>query len=169
MEYDFNKLIKSIRNGEYKLIGSGSCRKVYDLNNGYVIKVAKDIRGIYQNQAESRIYLSRKSDFFADVITISEDNKCLIMSKARIIKNIQTVYKYYKVKNINALVKLENFKIDISNFKLSKGDLRRPSSWGFKGDVPVLIDYGLTNSIFKKYYRHNLIFKKKFSRLHYSS
>lgn len=168
MEYNLQKIISDIKNGGYKLIGSGSSRKVYDLNDGTIIKVAKDIRGIYQNKAENEIYLSRKSNFFAQVLAISEDNTCLIMSKAKKIKNIQTVYRYYKVRNFKELSNQDHLNDDINNNKLSKGDLTRASSWGFVGDVPVLIDYGLTHGIYQQYYRHNLIFKKKFKPIHYS-
>lgn len=167
MEYNFKELIAGIKNGEYKLIGSGSSRKVYDLNDGNVIKIAKDVRGIYQNQAENKIYLSHKSKFFAQIVAVSDDNKCLIMPKAGKIKNIHTVYRYYNVKNINSLVMVDNFYHDIKNNSLGKGDLIRPSSWGYIGDVPVMIDYGLTRGIYKKYYGLNLIFKK-FRKLHYT-
>lgn len=168
MDYNFKKLISILKSGEYKLIGSGSSRKVYDLNDGTIIKVAKDIRGIHQNQAEYEIYLSRKSNFFAEVLAVSEDNTCLIMSKARKIKNIQTVYKYYKVRNFKGLSKLDHLNDDISANKIGKGDLTRASSWGFVGDTPVLIDYGLTHVIYQKYYKHNLFFKKRFKQIHYS-
>lgn len=168
MEYNFKDIIENLKAGEYKLIGSGSSRKVYDLNDGTIIKVAKDIRGIYQNQTENEIYLSRKSNFFAEISAISEDNTCLIMSKARKIKNIQTVYRYYKVRNFKGLSMRDHLNEDINNNKLGKGDLTRASSWGFVGDVPVLIDYGLTHGIFQRFYKHNLIFKKKFKPIHYS-
>jgi hypothetical protein len=166
MEYNFKDIIAGIRNKEYKLLGVGSCRKVYDLNDGYVIKIAKDIRGIYQNQIENKVYLSRKSNFFAQVVTISEDDKWLIMRKAEKIKNIETVYKYYNVKSIQSLIMLDHLDDDITSNKLSKADLTRPSSWGFIGDVPVIIDYGLTHSICKKYYGLNLLLKR-YQTLHY--
>jgi len=160
MDYNFKEIIEGIKSGKYKLIGLGSSRKVYDLNDGYVIKVAKDIRGIYQNQTENKIYLSLKSNFFAKVVAVSEDSRCLIMPKANNIKSIDSVCKYYNVRSFKSLTMLDHFNDDINDNNLSKNDLIRPSSWGFIGDVPLLIDYGLTHSIFKKYYGVNLIFKK---------
>ncbi|MHB8064238.1 MAG: hypothetical protein ACYDG2_16675 [Ruminiclostridium sp.] len=160
MEYNFKDIISDIKNGNYKLLGVGSCRRVYDLNDGFVIKIAKDIRGIYQNQIENKIYLSRKSNFFAQVIAASEDNRCIIMPKAEKIKNIYTVCKYYNVKSIKSLIMLDHLNDDITSNKLSKADLGRPSSWGFIGDVPVIIDYGLTHRIFKKYYGINSLLKR---------
>jgi len=160
MEYNFEELIAGLKTHKYKLIGIGSSRKVYDLNDGYVIKVAKDIRGIYQNQIENKIYLSRKSNFFAEVVAVSEDNKCLIMPKAKRIKNIHTVYKYYKVNSMNSLFMLDHLRDDIASKKLSKVDIGRPSSWGFINDVPVIIDYGLTHNIYMKYYGLKSILKR---------
>lgn len=37
----FNQIMLNIKRGYYKYIGSGSSRDVFDLGNGYVIKVAK--------------------------------------------------------------------------------------------------------------------------------
>ncbi|HHX11997.1 MAG TPA: hypothetical protein GX731_04185, partial [Clostridiales bacterium] len=46
---DFDSIIMNIGKGNYQFIGSGSGRRVYDLGNGYVVKVAKNNRGIAQN------------------------------------------------------------------------------------------------------------------------
>lgn len=166
MEYDFKELIAGIKNGSYKLLGAGSCRKVYNLNDGYVMKLAKDIRGIYQNKTENKIYLSRKSNFFAEVIAVSEDNRCLIMQKADKIRNIDTVCKFYNVKSVKSLIMLDQLINDINDNNLSKNDLIRHSSWGFINDVPLIIDYGLTHNIYKKYYGINLFFKR-YNQLRY--
>ena len=167
MEYNFKKIIAGIKSGKYRLIGSGSSRMVYDLNDGFVIKVAKDIRGIYQNQTENTTYLSQNSNFFAPVVAVSEDNRFLIMPKARKIKYIDTVYKYYNVRSFKSLTMLDSFIDDINDNNLSKSDLIRPINWGIINDVPLLIDYGLTHNIYKKYYGANILFKN-FKKLHYS-
>ena len=39
-----------------------------------------------------------------------------------------------------------------SEFKLMPGDLAKISSWGVKDGQPVLIDSGLTQDVFDKYY-----------------
>jgi len=166
MDYNLKEIISGIKNRKYKLLGVGSSRRVYDLNDGNVVKVARDIRGIYQNQTENKIYLSRKSNFFAEVVVITEDNRCLIMPKAKKIKNIGTVYKYYNVKNFRKLAILDHLNDDINDNNLSKADLFNPSSWGIIDDVPVLIDYGLTHALYKKYYGLNL-FLKRYQKLRY--
>jgi hypothetical protein len=167
MDYNYQDIINGIRSGEYRPLGFGSCRRVYNLNNGYVVKVARDIRGIEQNRAEYDIYKTSKSHFFAEITYISEDNRLLVMARAKRIKKLRTVYAHYKVNNINSLLKNESLYPDLKNSDLSSGDLGRASSWGIINRVPVLIDYGLTRSLFKKYYKGNLLFRKRYAPLVY--
>ena len=42
MFIDFNDIMFGIRSGRYMYIGSGSSRRVYDLGNDYVVKIAKN-------------------------------------------------------------------------------------------------------------------------------
>jgi hypothetical protein len=161
MDYDYKEIILNIKNGKLTRLGIGSSRIVYDLNDGFVVKIAKDIRGIYQNEAEHKTYLSHKSVLFAEVIHISEDNRFLIMPKAKRIKKINTVLRYYRVKSIKSLFNQDKLIIsDIQDNDLSRNDLYRVSSWGLINNVPMIIDYGLTRSIFKKFYGHNRLFRK---------
>jgi len=166
MDYNFKELITGIRTGKHKLLGTGSSRRVYDLDNGFVIKIARDIRGIHQNKNEHKIYSESKSNFFAEVVAVSEEYRCLIMPKAGRIKTVETVCRYYNVKNIGSLLHGQ-LASDIKNGNLSKPDLIRPSSWGLVNDVPLIIDYGLTHEIYRKYYGLNKLFKK-FKPLRYS-
>lgn len=167
MDINFDEIIFKIHSGEYKPVGFGSCRRVYDMNNGCVVKVARDIRGIDQNRAENDIYNTRKSNFFARVEAVSNDYKLLIMVKAGKIRNMKQVLQYYRVRNINALVRTNHFIEDIMDHKLSKGDLVRVSSWGIVDSIPVMIDYGLTRSIYIKYYRLNFLGGKRFRVINY--
>jgi|GEM_PF-1075505 len=160
-------IINNIRSGEYKLMGRGSCRYVFDMNNGYVVKVAKDIRGLEQNRNEYKIYSSRKSDLFADIVYISRDDRFLIMVKATKLKSFKYVYRYYNVNSIKSLAIKNNLIEDINNNLISTGDLRRISSWGLINGVPKLIDYGLTHSTFKKYYSGNIFIKKRYPHIRY--
>lgn len=169
MDIDFDKLRSNLKSNKYTLIGSGSCRTVYDLENGYVVKVAKDIRGILQNQAEKDTYNSHKSDFFAEIASASPNCKYLIMVKAKKIVNIRTVLKYYNVVSIKQLLRIPAFAEDIKINKIGSDDLKRTSSWGLVNNVPVLIDYGLNRSIYNEYYKKQSFFKKRFKRLGYSS
>ena len=41
---------------KYKFLGEGICRKVYSINEDYVVKVAKVDDGEYQNRVENYVY-----------------------------------------------------------------------------------------------------------------
>ncbi len=167
MDYNYEILISGIKSGEYRLMGFGSCRRVYNLNNGYVVKVARDIRGIEQNKNEYQIHSNCLSGFFAEIAYISEDFKLLVMARAKRIKKMRTVYSFYKVKGMDSLLKVNNLVQDLKNNDLGTGDLRRASSWGLIDGEPVIIDYGLTHSLFKKYYKGNLLLRRRFTPIIY--
>ncbi len=168
MEYDFNNILQKAKKGQYKQLGNGSCRIVFDLGGGSVAKIAKDIRGIDQNLNEYTIFQSHKSDLFAEVTAVSPDNRILIMAKADKVKNMRTVYRYYNVQNISSLLKHGSFYQDINTYKLSRGDLVRPSSWGLINGIPMLIDFGLTHGVFIKYYKNNLFNLRRFTQIKYT-
>lgn len=160
MNYNFDELHSEVKNGTFQLIGTGSSRRVYDLGNEHVLKVAKDIRGIHQNTAEHKIYQLQKSNMFAEILAVSEDYRFLVMPKATKINNMSIVYNFYKVKDFKRLFKLHSLDEDIKLNKLGKGDLRRATSWGIINEVPLIIDYGLTHSIYYKYYKYKLLKRK---------
>jgi len=99
MRVDFDQIIANVRDGAYKSIGSGSGRRVFDLENGYVVKVAKNKKGFAQNEAEYQISSASNSALFAKVLQISEDYRMLIMQKAEKIKHISEVWEYFNVKS----------------------------------------------------------------------
>lgn len=160
MQQEYEAIYKKLTKGELKFIGNGSCRRVFDLGNGNVIKVAKDIRGVFQNKAEYSIFHNCKSDFFAELKSISNDGRFLIMAKAKKIRHIRNVYDYYKVNGSNNLLRQNYLSEDIKNNSISRGDLRRAANWGIVNGRPVIIDYGLTKEIYKKYYNRKLFFRK---------
>ena len=61
---DFNEISLNIKRRYYKFIGIGSGRIVYDLENGYVVKIAKNNRGIAQNKTEYEISLSDNTNLY---------------------------------------------------------------------------------------------------------
>ena len=86
MYIDIEYILYGIKSGMYRYIGAGSARKVYDLNNGFVMKIARNIRGIAQNEAEFLIFNDEYSPLLAKVYFVSDDYKYLIMRKAIEIK-----------------------------------------------------------------------------------
>jgi len=148
----FNKIMMNIARGKYIYIGSGSGRKVFDLGNGYVIKVAKNAAGIAQNKSEYKISSNDDSNLFAKVIKVSNDFSLLIMQKADKIYDFSYVWKYFNVtseKEFFNSKQLQNIK---RNYNLLLDDFARKSSWGIINGRPVIIDYGFTKEVAERYY-----------------
>ncbi|WP_315076759.1 hypothetical protein [uncultured Clostridium sp.] len=148
----FNQIMLNIERGYYRYIGSGSSRKVFDLGNGYVIKVAKNRAGIAQNKSEYKISSNDYSDLFAKVIKASNNFNLLIMQKAIKIYNISYVLKYFNVRSKNQLLNSKELQNIKRNYNLLLSDLGRKSSWGIINGRPVIIDYGFTREVQKMYY-----------------
>ena len=148
----FNEIMLNITRGYYRYIGSGSGRQVFDLGNGYVIKVAKNRAGIAQNKAEYKISDNDNSDLFAKVIQASNDHSLLIMQKANKINNILYVFRYFNVTSKRELLNSKELQNIKSNYNLVLSDFDRTSSWGMINGRPVIIDYGFTRDVVERYY-----------------
>jgi len=148
----FNLIMFNIQRGYYKYIGSGSSRDVFDLENGYVVKMARNFAGIAQNKAEYNISNYSDSNLFAKVIKVSNDFNFLIMEKADKIYNISEVLDYFNVRDKKELLHLEELQNIKSNYNLILGDLDRKSSWGIIKRKTVIIDYGFTREVCQRYY-----------------
>lgn len=149
---DFNQIKIKIKNKRYKLIGSGSGRRVFDLENGYVVKVAKNKKGIAQNKAEYKISLADNSNIFAKITEVSSNYKLLIMEKAEKIDGFAEIWDYYNVNSNSQLFRIEDLKDISSKHDLLIPDLIRYKNWGKVNGVPVIIDYGFTEKVRQKYY-----------------
>lgn len=152
MDSIFDEISMNLKWRYYKYIGSGSCRDVFDLGNGYVVKVASNRAGIAQNKAEYRISRKDHSGLFAKVVQVSNDFKFLIMVKATKLYNIEYVWMYFNVKNERELTSLPEFQKLKEDYNLVLGDFERKSSWGIINGKPVIIDYGFTKYVSRKYY-----------------
>ncbi|MBN7576531.1 MULTISPECIES: hypothetical protein [Clostridium] len=152
MTIDFDKIMFNIKQGYYKYIGSGSGRKVFDLGNGYVLKIAKNKAGIAQNKAEYIISDNDHTKLFAKVIQVSSDFSLLIMQKASKISDILYVWKYFNVSNRDEFLKTQELQEIKKNYRLLLGDFCRKSSWGMIDGKPVIIDYGFTREVVEKHY-----------------
>lgn len=141
---DFKVIQRDLKHGMYQFIGSGSSRRVFDLANGYVVKVAINCGGITQNQVEYKVYNEEKTEFLAPILAISDDAMFLIMKKGEQLRSFNQVLEYYQVYNMRELVSNPDFTKIRENYGLAAGDLVRRSSWGIIKDVPVLVDYGFT-------------------------
>ncbi len=147
----FNNIRENINKGNYPRLGAGSGRVVFDLKNGYVIKAAKNKRGIAQNKAEYAIAKNDHSGMFARIVGVSEDYHFVIMEKADRVKSISEVWRYYKVRNNRELSGLESFQKICAKHDLLMSDLYRRMNWGVVKGKPVIIDYGFTKETKKLY------------------
>lgn len=141
---DFETVKIELKSGKYRYLGSGSARSVYDLENGYVVKAAKNKGGLIQNQIENKIYRQETEKLFAEVLAMSDDFRLLVMKKAERVKSLNQVLAYYQVDKMEQLLQEVHFWEIINKYNLVRADLIRRSSWGMLEQVPVLIDYGYT-------------------------
>lgn len=154
MFINYNEIMFRIKSGQYAFIGSGSSRKVYDLDNGYVVKVAKNDAGTEQNRAEFYISQNDDSGLFAKVINVSNDYSMLIMKKAKKVRDVKDVWHYFNAYDKHEFYKCRPMQKIKKKYKLLLGDFAKASSWGMIHGKPVIIDYGFTEYVEKHYYRH---------------
>lgn len=131
---------------KYKYLGEGISRKVYAINEKYVVKVAKGYDGIYQNKIEHYVYThaDKKLVKYLCPIVCFKPNR-LIMRRAI------PMSKYHK----NKYVDLNKLRVEKSSYddlnKLAKDffldyeDIISTSSWGVYEHESRLIDYGCTS------------------------
>lgn len=157
MYIDIYSILYGIENEWYRYIGEGSARKVYDLDNGFVIKIARNIKGIAQNEAEFLISNNNDNSLLAKVYFISDDYRYLIMKKASNIKSERELLDYFKIKNKRELSKNKFIKEIHDRYNLVWADLYKFTSWGKIKNKLVLIDYGYTKEVYNEFYRKNIV------------
>ncbi len=153
MHVDIYNILYGIESGLYKYIGKGSARKVYDLNNGFVIKIARNIKGIAQNEAEFLISKDSNSALLAKVYFLSSDYKYLIMKKADKIKSEEKFLSYFNIQDKRELKNNKAVKEIHDKYNLVWADLYKLTSWGIVKNKLLLIDYGYTKEIYNEFYK----------------
>jgi hypothetical protein len=165
-----------------KRIGSGSARVVFQVDNDKVLKIAKNKKGLAQNSVESEYYL-QNYDIIARVFDTDNDDFWLEMEYARKLtptrfKEITEIdikklwhFLWYKKEGKKTsgisdeeieLYEENEFIINLMELVFDyqmpiPADLSRISSYGeVKRDgksAVVLVDFGLTQSVWYQYYR----------------
>jgi hypothetical protein len=160
-----------------KHLSSGSARIVYLTPGKTILKLAKNDKGIAQNEAESNPKMKSKhlnkilghagnfawiETCYLEKITEKDFEEMTGLKFEDFGESIR--YGLRKVSDNKDIEKPKNFdKVSESDiykelkdigekFKLLPGDMARISSWGEKDGNPVLIDAGLTRDIFDEYY-----------------
>ena len=147
-----DRIMYNVRRGMYKYIGSGSSRDVFEMNNEYVIKVARNNAGIEQNKTEYKISNNKKYDVFANVVYASNNYKFIIMKKAKRIKQIYDVWYYFNVSSKQQFINLRLIREIVNRYGLIINDLCRENSWGIINGRIKIIDYGFTRRVKERYY-----------------
>lgn len=159
----------------YQPIAEGSCRRVYRIGD-YALKVATSMAGLAQNQVEckvepsefiNKIYRKDKHDLPAWILT----DYCKPATKYHIRKTLKvapktfdamvTAKRFNTVINRDYLKKMEkktiamNYLNFMDKYKLLGGDImsHRLDNYGVnpQGKL-VLLDYGLDDKVWDKYY-----------------
>lgn len=153
-------------------MSSGSSRLIYSLGKGLVLKLAKNEKGIAQNKAEANPKI--KSKYVNPTLKADKDGLWKISPKLEKItekefeeltdinfKDFGEAISYgvdkdeKKPEHFEEISKSDLYKEMIrlnKEFDILMGDVERISSWGVKDNCPVLLDTGLTSSIFNLYY-----------------
>jgi hypothetical protein len=137
-----------------KKLGGGRDRNVYELDKNSVLKIAKNAKGLTQNDAE----LDLGSHYFDDDdrLDVQEAGRDYVVTE-KVGRDIKIVNKFLKpFKEFNQIdfekktSKLQDTfhkadKGEFLNFPLAYNDFIRPSSWGVRDGKPILIDAGALN------------------------
>lgn len=137
---------------KYLYLGEGIARKVYAINDNYVIKVAKGLDGYFQNKVENYIFETVDSNLLKYLCPIvAYTPRIIMMKRAEPLSNS----KKNRI-NLSTIRKEKDSAFDLNylanKYYLYYNDVLSASSWGnYKGDN-VLIDYGCANEKGDRYY-----------------
>ncbi len=159
-----------------EFLGRGSSRTAFVLSNRYALKIARNQKGVAQNEAEIDVYTNPKTQsVIAKVYDYDPENKWLIAEVVRPIEDPNEFEKLvgcttsefaHAVKVGKRTKSLESVPENVRNNKLVKaainitltnnlgvGDVIKPDHWGKTPDGRlVLLDYGFTEEVWDKHY-----------------
>lgn len=167
-------------------LGTGSARIVFEIDDDMVLKLARNKKGLAQNDLESEIAATSWYDFVAKVYDADPNNLWIESEKATRMKKsdfkrvtgfkfddwAETLLERYRElqghrggsfylapDDYDEILEDElfnNILSFIAEYDIAPGDFARISSWGIVNrdghEVPVLIDYGVSRSIYNDYY-----------------
>lgn len=173
LDYEYHSFFEgSTKQQIMKYIGKGSSRKVYDMGNGTVKKIAYNRWGISQNMTE--IDTGRLNPLCPEPIDWSDDYQCITVPKAEkaSTKDFKRTFgvgvrKFGKIVRQIACYLQGNANFPdieddspfheitdlLGTFDLACGDLERPSSWGVIDGNLMCIDSGATKSLIVQFHK----------------
>jgi len=150
------------------LLGKGSSRYVYEINDKYVLKLAKNNKGIEQNKTEINIFKNSKvKDILAKIIEYDENGIFIVQERAESIINDNDFERITNLQFDGFLYYLRHdkkwdgdnkqfynkFNSLINKFDLDRYDISQKDSYGIiNGERIVLVDYGLDMNTARKLY-----------------
>lgn len=96
--------------------------------------------------------MSDDSGLFARIWDVSEDYRFLIMDRAERIRDMSRVWNYFQVESNSELYQVKRIQEAADKYNLLINDFGRAVNWGELGGRPVIIDYGFTRQVRKRYY-----------------
>lgn len=181
-EWSAESIIKKLRAETglgLKFLAKGSSRAVYEINQDLVLKLAVHIRGMAQNEHEYKMYEKVETcSMISRIFYYGEDFSWLISERAirPVTEQDFKVYGFdnqYQMMNAGDPEVMSGYNFEknmrgkdiqsvkdlsylIHTLKLDPGDLWL-GNWGIvrrKGqEYPVIVDYGLNDDIYKRFYR----------------
>ena len=137
----------------FTFIGEGISRKVYSINEDYVVKVAKIDDGSYQHKVEYHVYTHATKNllkFLCPIVYFQPDR--IIMRRAIPLSSL-IKKKYINLKTIRQEKEsYADLKKLTKIFILDAEDIISTSSWGIYNNQNVLIDYGCTSYLGDAFY-----------------
>ena len=162
-----------------EILGEGSSRSVYALTSKKVLKIAKNVKGIAQNNAELQVYTDPATEDVSAKIYDSHDRGRWLVSE--LVRPIHDEREFERLTGVDWEEFIDDLKMTISStarssmsplrkdaseftkkvYKMSEmgsarlkvGDLTELDHWGKTSDGRVVIlDYGFTTDVSEKYY-----------------
>ena len=134
-------IAKNTLNFKYKMIGHGFNRIVYDLDNGYILKIALSYVGLIGNANEAYLYNNCNDEVKKYFCPVKEFGTGWIIMKKMDTKVSYTIMEYTK------LIELE---LKFLSYGIIPIDLRLANVAFSEDDEMVVIDYGLFTMDYKK-------------------
>ena len=138
---------------KFLYLGEGIARKVFAVDDNYVIKIAKGVDGYFQNQVEHYVYRNVNSTLLSYLCPIVAFRPRILLMKRALPLSTRNSNKSI---NLNAIREEKNSASDLNylatRYYLYYNDIVSPSSWGQLNDKNVLIDYGCCSVKGDRYY-----------------
>jgi hypothetical protein len=171
---DFKDRIKFAKDQDWKFLGEGSSRTVFQINDELIIKIAHAPKGIAQNMVEMRPEV--QTECVNNAVVADAKGKWIIFRTTKKLSkdDFKKIVGFGFEAFMNALFYAMNNESDKNKPKdydeikhnklflclanlvfenqLLVGDIDKPSSWGLLDGKPVLRDAGLDKETFKKFY-----------------